>query len=202
MRWKEYFVKGTTLESDNFFGIPRTNTTMLYDVDKYTQPIKMGYAVEFELITEGIKDAELVITPRAYAIGDKSNNLIDRLDTENDDMRDYKEIRISKSSNGKGKFLQYSEDLGEKVNIGGYEIDKNKTLWRWVYYLPADTWLKGGGKDEITVAFDIKLVENGSKKRDIVVNAQKVMSSSWTGDAFKYSLKHSLLEDIYNNAQN
>lgn len=215
LNWKDYFVQNGQLNSERYFGIPSKNTTMLQDKGDYKQPIKMGYAVEFELITTGIaKDnADLVITPSFYYNGtsidikeikDYTGNKAVSLASK------FSKITIDgKTANGKGSFLEEAQDIHENVSIGSSTITDNKVLWRWIYYLPSNiaidnrikTITPKNGDAELLVKFDIQLMENG-KAKDIVVNANKVLNSKWDGSAFKYSLSESLLDDIYNNAQN
>ena len=54
LNWMNHFVENGKLHTNKFFAIPVGNTTMLQNAGNYVQPIKMGYAVEFELITTGI----------------------------------------------------------------------------------------------------------------------------------------------------
>lgn len=203
LKWKDYFMEGSELDANKAFCIPSSDTTILQDMGEYKQPIKMGYAVEFEVTTTGIdlENSELKIQPKIY-IGEDEYLLSD---DKNIDDKFKNPIIIDKDSDGTGSFMEKSENLEDKIEIiNGNKIYKNAILWRWVYYLPADAKIAENNDlvQEIIVAFDIELLENGNKVKDVVVNSQKVGLTSWNGKAFKYSLKENLLDDIYSNAQN
>ena len=227
LRWQDYFVNKNSL-TGKFFGVPQSGVMLQNLGGKYSNILKMGYAVEFELTTSQLKpeNAVLIIKPKLY---DKKGNPIswskvkDYVVSSKGEIisSDFQKIVIygnDKKIADKTKY-QTEAKVGEIKNNGE---SINQITWRWVYYLPADIWYDGYTKskdskneDEITVRFDIQLHElndgkyveptsssNGTLKENIVLFEQKYNGVTWNGDVYKYSMKHSLLEDIYNNATN
>ena len=68
--------------------------------------------------------------------------------------------------------------------------------------MPADIYIDGYRGNEATIRFKIELYEGNKKIEDLVLSEKTYSNSKWEGDVFRYSLKDSVLDDIYNNAQN
>jgi len=234
LNWMDYFIENGRLNPDRYFSIADSTSrtdTMLQNRGDYEQPIKMGYAVEFELITTGINEdienLQLRIEPKLYEAKNgkaiNTNNLFKSYGTKlkgsfddiNNDIDKYERITIKKNSNGtypngSGNFMEYMKPNDNDM-IPGSRISENEILWRWVYYLPADTYIPKDQKsdptsNELIVDFDIGLYigdpDNPIILRNIVVNARDTFKQNWDGYVFRYSLTESLLDDIYDNAQN
>lgn len=209
LRWQKYFVNGNSTTGKVIY-MPKEDKLMIEDYN-YPEVLKMGYAVEFELTTSQLppEKTKLVITPHIIHDG----YTIDWEDVEDDmaggkEIADYfKKIEI----NGTGiptdwtsKF-QTSRTLEEVENNG---VNINQIRWNWLYYLPAQIYFNDIKDDDITIKFDIELWgynDNTKKyevKEDYILFEKTHSGSKWEGDVFKYSKDQSVLDDIYNNAQN
>lgn len=223
LKWKDYFTTPSGTLTGKYFSVPQTNETMLntaYD-DKgkrYTQPIKMGYAVEFELDTISVpyNSAYIEITPQLV---DKYGNSIDKnkIYYGEDKLIEVKAVKhllspitiyANRDNDPIRNNVAYTSFMAEAESKARYYNGQNQDFitWRWLYYLPAETEVIGL-KDEVTVRFDIKVKSTAAttpqhNQIDLVTDYQVNKNYSWSGKAFTYSLKESLLDDIYNNAQN
>lgn len=238
LRWKDYFVNGNSLRG-NVFNIPLIDTTVLQKVNNHPDVLKMGYAVEFELITSQLKrdKAVLVITPKLIGEDDEEiswDHVYDGLTMKpiGSEFRkiiiygDDKQTYPSTTS----KTYQTSIRYEKHINNG---IDINRMIWNWLYYLPGYIIIDSNSSDgiknnyteeEITVRFNIDLHETndtntmsyveptedvngninpGPTLRQRLVKFEEIYSKSeWKGDVYKYSMKKSLFDDIYDNAAN
>ena len=124
---------------------------------------------------------------------------------------DFKKIVIygdNGASPYKTKFQTSAKHESGNLNNG---IDINKMKWNWIYYLPGEIAIDKIVND-ITIRFKMELHEttdgrtynSSTLKEDMVLFEKTYSNSLWNGDVFKYSMeKHqSVLDDIYNNAQN
>lgn len=231
LRWKDYFVEGSALKG-NVFTIPSTNTTMLQTVNNYPDVLKMGYAVEFELTTSQIERNKAVLVIEPTIINNKTgqevpwDRVIDKLTNKRIDSKFEKIVIYGKegASNSDTKTYQTSVKYDGTYKNNGVSV--NKMIWNWVYYLPGEiSFTDNSGNvlsknmmpEDVTIRFNIELheVENGidykpyvdtsnkgTLKQKLVLFEQKYSGTYWKGDVYKYSMKESLLDDIYDNAQN
>ena len=221
LKWKNYFTTSTGSLTGKYFTVPQTDTTILdtaYDEKgrSYTQPIKMGYAVEFELDTISVPydTAYIEITPKFV---DKHGNSIDSSrifygEKELSKVASYflEPITIYADKRDATKNNAYTSFMAEAIKKDKYYNGQylDFITWRWLYYLPAQTSISKLKDDEITVSFDIKVKSTeattikGNNQVDVVTDYRANKKYSWSGKAFTYSLKESLLDDIYDNAQN
>jgi len=219
LRWKNYFTTSEGGFIENYFGIPVDggNETMLQPKrDRFgkecVHPIKMGYAVEFELDTTTVPYdyAYLKVTP---TIVDSEGEPIDTSKIFDGDYPVNSEflepfLIYADKDNGKDNGYEYVYQRFKATAItddsyANNNVSESFITWRWVYYLPPETELVGQYRDleELTVRFDIELYsENG--KTDAKQWGLLASYPNWNGGVFKYSLTESALDDIYNNAQN
>jgi len=205
LRWKDYFVQGK-YTTGNEIEMPSEKGLMLTGRNKYPEAIKMGYAVEFELTTSQFipENTALIITPEIIYDGDtvEWNDITDYLSRKTI-SEDFEEIIIygdNRDCKPYKTMYQTSAKPDDRTDINGMK-------WNWVYYLPADIRIDDKKLEEdIIVRFKIELceIQNGELEvmRDVVFFEQKFSNSTWEGDVFKYSYNQSVLDDIYNNAQN
>lgn len=225
LNWKNYFTSLNGTLTGKYFSVPTENETMLQDVyvsknEKYNKTIKTGYAVEFELDTISVpaENAYLKITPqivnggKVYDANDK-NSIYEGLSGKKIENYFLEPIIIyanpdndpNKSNNAYTSFMATSSTSDNIFHNG---INQHFITWKWLYYLPAEIDSnKFTDSNKVTIRFKIELfadvpgTSNDIKQLDLVTYYNNG-GSSWKGNVFEYSLKHSLLEDIYNNAQN
>lgn len=231
LRWQDYFVDSNgNLKNTNEITVPSEDRVMLSNVSGMSsdkENLKMGYAVEFELMTTTYdhNNAVLLIEPVIYANGEeiKWNNIKDALtgkEMNNDYMttvKDFSKVIIVHNTAGKANAKKLNDTYKASYQTSSiYDssatnngISTERIVWRWLYYLPAK--LEGINGDNITIAFKVSVhdmkndftaeqLTTDTKKYDLVTYLGKYKRTKWTGDVYKYSLSESLLDDIYNNA--
>jgi len=192
LNWKNKFIseEGELLKTS--LTIPTTNTTMLEGLSDKT--VKMGYAVEFEFDTYDLNynDLSIVLMPTLIKndstilscgeIKDKATGKI--IDDK------FTQIKLDGSNKEGNKSFLVERVEGDKKYVDTY---------RWIYYLPPEIEYFGQKEsDIITVNFDIDIYVKGKK----IFNLKQFDKSNWNGDVFKYSVKETLLNDIYDNTVN
>ncbi len=205
VRWKDYFTSnGTTTNRELYVPMGANSNTILVNEAKLVdnsfsqhRDIVYGYAVEFELVTTGIKknDSKLVVIPKVY---EKTSS--GRMNEISIDLGDYARIDSSRDTE---KFMI----TGEEKTI---EMPNDKTApqvtWRWVWYLPLDIYEeicdKVGRNSDIVVNFEIYVETSAGQMFDYVQAINYLNRSEWGGNVFTYRLDKTLLTDIYDNATN
>ena len=210
LRWKDYFVDNKGKLTGLEYPAPLTDSIMLRKPDGASKEIdilKMGYAVEFEFETSNVPtdDAVLVITPVLVQNGREIslNSVKDYMSGNGVDLdSSFKKIVINGDNSDNGYKTKY-QTLATPIEASNNGVSLDKIKWNWVYYLPADIWFSGATKDPITVRFDINLRrKNGKYAENFITFEHEYRHSNWQGDVYRYSMKESLLDDIYNNATN
>ena len=210
LRWKDHFVdnKGNYKE-ENALTIPDRDTVVA-EYKGYPTELKMGYAVEFSMTTAMVapENAKLVIKPKVI-IGNSTKEidpgkLYDAMGSKLVELgKKYSEIVIyGDNRNPNTNFQTKATPTLPKPKNNDVEYDE--ITWEWLYYLPADIRNTDGRSkitEDITIKFDIE-VYDGEKVADYITYLSKNNLSNWKGKVFKYSWKDSVLDDIYNNAQN
>ncbi len=209
VRWKDYFTSnGSTTNNEMYVPKNATNDTILVNAaelvdSSYSEYVDIvyGYAVEFELVTTGVEEAEskLVVIPKLYK---KTGS--ERMNEISIDLGEYAEINSSKNAK---KFMITGEQ--ESIDMPNYQTAPQVT-WRWVWYLPLDICeeIRGeiGGNSDIVVNFDIYVEMPNGQRYDYIQVINSVNSrddrSDWGGNVFTYRLDKTLEDDIYNNANN
>jgi len=210
LRWKNHFVdnKGNYIIS-NALKVPNEDTVIAEHKD-YPTEIKMGYAVEFSMVTAMVtpENARLVIKPRVM-IGNSTTEidpakLYDAMSSNLVELgKKYSEIVIyGNNKNPNANFQTKATATSPKPKNNNIEYDE--ITWEWLYYLPAEIRNTDKTKitEDITIKFDIEVYDGDKKVADYVTYLSKNNISNWKGKVFKYSAKDSVLDDIYNNAQN
>lgn len=209
VRWKDYFTgNGATTNNELYVPSDATNNTVLVNSAKLidnsynsVRDIVYGYAVEFELVTTGISKNQsgLTITPTIY-----ERTSSGRLNKVNIDLGKYKSIMSASSENVKDFMITSEEKMISMPN----SQTAPQVTWRWVWYLPLDIYDeicdKVGKNSDIVVNFEIYVnaVGSSAQRFDYVKTINYLNRSNWGGNVFTYRLDKTLLEDIYNNANN
>lgn len=219
LNWKDYFTDSKGNLTGNYFTVPNKDTTMLQSLNGISKTIKMGYAVEFELDTYTVpfENAYLKITPQIIngkTVYNSSNSetIFDDLTGKRLESYFLNPIVIyanpgndpNKSSNA--AYTSFMATAEEKYAVYGKDnVNQHKITWRWLYYLPAKIdGTKFTDDEKVTIRFNVELYENqgNTKSWDAVTYYNKGQGLQWQGNVYEYSLKDSLLDDIYNNATN
>ena len=210
LRWKDHFVdnKGNYREN-NALPVPNEDT-VIAKAKGYPTELKQGYAVEFSMTTAMLppENAKLVITPKVIIGNSKTeidpSKLYDAMGSKLVELgKKYSEIVIyGDNRNQNANFQTKATPTSPKPKNNGIEYDE--ITWEWLYYLPADIRNTDKSKitEDITIKFYIKSYNGEELFRDYLVSLDGNNISNWKGKVFKYSAEDSLLDDIYNNAQN
>ena len=210
VRWKDYFTSnGTTTNRELYVPSGANSNTVLVNDAKLVdssfnqhRDIVYGYAVEFELVTTGLSRnaSNLVVVPKLY---EKTTS--GRMYPLNVDIGKYARISSSSDSNVEDFVITWSEKDVEMAN----NQKAPQVTWRWVWYLPLDVYEeicdKVGRDSDLIVQFDIGVTTVGgpsNQKFDYVKVINALNRSEWGGKVFTYRLDKTLLEDIYDNANN
>lgn len=210
VRWKDYFTgNGTTTNNELYVPSDATNNTVLVNSAKLIdnsydneRDIVYGYAVEFELVTTGISknQSNLSVIPTLY---EKTSS--ERLNKININLGEYGNITSAESKDIKDFMITSEEKMISMPN----SQTAPQVTWRWVWYLPLDIYEdicdKIGNNSDVVVNFEVYVntVGGASAQRfDYVKVINYLNRSSWGGNVFTYRMDKTLLEDIYDNANN
>lgn len=203
LRWKDYFVSNNGKELNNALTVPEnanSNTVLVKaarlidsSYNSGNRDVVYGYAVEFELITAGIEcdvtnlkltdNPELLVTPSVSGIEIPDN---------------YKMISSKNDDDIKG-FMVSALKTYDNFDVEGTTIEIPIVTWRWVYYLPLEVELDG---EDLTVKFDIKVKLKNGSYYDYIKAIKITDNNNWGGKVFTYRTDITVLDDIYNNANN
>lgn len=210
IRWKDYFT-GNGSYSYKYLNIPlyiSGNEILVNEVDlednSYAgnREIVYGYAVENRIQTTGLKatnDIGLRIKYKLYGDGTDITNQVS-------DPDEYLKLEFYYGDN-KSSFLTSSAK--STVSVGGQSCDT--IMWSWITYLPIDMTTYDGKLlyekyNEITVEYDIKVMKGNVELYDYIdaINhrSDSYGGSAWKGKVFTYRCDKTLLDDIYDNANN
>jgi len=192
INWKNEFVNERGELLNTSLTIPTSNSTMLEKISSKT--VKIGYAVEFEFDTYDLNynDINIVLTPTLIKNNSTilSWNIVKDKSTGKTIDDKFTKIKIDGSDIEANKSFLVERITGNKKNVDTY---------RWIYYLPPEIEYPGQKQsDVIIVNFDIDIYSEGKK----IFNLKQFDNSNWDGNMFKYSVKDTLLDDIYDNAVN
>lgn len=210
IRWKDYFTGGGVY-SYSYLNVPNNatqNTVLLDDVNledaQYNQykQVVYGYAVENRIQTVGIDYSDTTRLVIDYKLYDEYGN---EITNEIKDADKYLHLEFSCSRDDSAFLTSTSYSTGTNNGVT-YPI----ITWNWVTYLPTDLKTYSGKLvteeyDEITVKYDIKLkFGSGDAEYDYikVINKRSNDGSNWGGKVFTYRCDKTLLDDIYDNANN
>jgi len=191
LAWQSEFVDTNGNLKNRILPIPNHDIPMAISSSNNTS-VKMGYAVEFELdIPKTINTSALQIEIIPTLAKNNTtklnwNNVTDLMANKPIDSK-FTKLLLTETNTPQNSFLI------EKIK------NKNSTFdtYRWVYYLPAKiTYPNAKESDVIAVNLDINMFLNNTQ----ILNLQQFDNSEWNGNVFLYSMKDSLLDDIYNNA--
>lgn len=215
LRWQDYFVSGGKQILNNYLTIPKnaTKNTVLVNSASLVDPtntqdrrVVYGYAVECELTTTDIEcdvsnliqasNPELLINAKVK--GNRSGEI---------DIPTKYETVSSKTENNIDSFMISATKTYKEITVDGISITTPVITWRWVYYLPLDLeWLvdkqNSRNKEELVVEFEIKVKVNENTTYDYIKAIKTVDGNNWEGKVFTYRTDKTLLDDIYDNAQN
>lgn len=207
VRWKDYFTANKSATNNALF-VPNAagkddvlvNKAELIDSEyESNRNIVYGYAVEFELVTTGLsKDkSHLLVVPKLYEITSSG-----RINDINIDLGNYSRIKSSDIDDVKNFMITADERSISMPN--GYTAPQ--VTYGWVWYLPIDKYEEILNKisygSNIIINFDIGIVTESGKKYDYINVVNEVVGCNWGGNVFTYRMDKTLLEDIYNNANN
>ncbi|MBP3283992.1 MAG: hypothetical protein J6M02_00640 [Clostridia bacterium] len=229
LRWQDYFVENGKL-TGKVFTTPITLSeaeVMLKAQGNRSDELKMGYAVEFELVTMTYDHERAVLVVRPEILDKNGNPVLWEKIKDGltgsvmdkaymDQVKDFSKVIVVHNTSGKpnakklNDYYQASYQTSSSWNSNATNngISTEEITWRWLYYVPAKL---EGVNGPITVKFNVEIYEmsgdfkeadltNSKQKFDMVTYLNTYKNTKWNGRVYKYSENQSLLEDIYNNA--